>query len=466
MKRFLRSAALLLICAGSLTCRKVEAVAEDPDAQNARDVFRRYLTIDTSNPPGRETAAARYLQSQLAQSGIDAQLIGSDPERLSVYARLSSGKSAPALLLLHHLDVVPAERSEWTVDPFGGITSGGYIWGRGALDIKSLGVAELMAFLELKKSGRPLSRDVIFLGAAAEETGGMQGSAALLESRPELFDNVGFVLNEGGGNETIVDRISFWGIEVTQKVPLWIRLHVKGRAGHGATPPDDGGAPVRLVNLLQSILKMERPYRLTPVVATEFEVLARVKRGIKQQILADPTRYFASPIFEREFPASYRALLRDTIAVTELRGGNGINSIPGTAGATLDMRLLPGSSPEQLLSRIEVLAGSEATVEVLLKGEPTPESPHDTLLFKVISTAMIRAEPGSVAGPVVSAGTTDSRFFRMKGIVAYGLSPFKVNYYDADGVHGVDEKIRSRFFDEGVRLTKTIVREFCTERSP
>ena len=213
--------AFLLLILSPFECRRARGVEEDPLDAEAQKNLVDYLRIDTSNPPGHETDAPATV------AGRFAELVGSDMQRMSVYARLSSGTNEKALLLLHHIDVVPAVLTEWTKPPFGGTIDGGYIWGRGALDMKSIGIAELMAFIELKRRNVPLKRDVIFLGVADEEMGGAKGTKWLLDTRPDLFANVGYVLNEGGYNDTIVDRVSFWGIEVQQKLPLWIRLQSK-----------------------------------------------------------------------------------------------------------------------------------------------------------------------------------------------------------------------------------------------
>src|SRR4051794_9562066 len=189
-----------------LHCRRAGGVERDPVEREAEENLVNYLRIDTSNPPGNESAGARLLQQLLVREGIDARLIGADPARQSVYARLVSGSSEKALLLLHHIDVVPADPARWTKPPFGGVRANGYIWGRGALDLKSLGIAELMAVIDLKRRKLPLRRDVILLGVADEELGGLRGCKELLDQHPELFANVGYVLNEGGTNETVVDK--------------------------------------------------------------------------------------------------------------------------------------------------------------------------------------------------------------------------------------------------------------------
>src|SRR5262249_18700759 len=237
------------------------------------------------NPPGNETAGARFLQQLLIREGVDAKLVGSNPARQSVYARLSSGTSERALLLLHHIDVVPVSAGEWKNPPFSGLRSGGYIWGRGALDMKSLGIAELMAIIDLKRRHASLRRDIIYLGVADEELGGIHGCKELLETHPELFANVGYVLNEAGYNETWAERVGFWGIEVQQKVPLFLRIHMKGMPGHAASPPDDGGALAKLVETLEAVKRIPTPYRITPAVSRYFAVLGAFKRDYKGEAL-------------------------------------------------------------------------------------------------------------------------------------------------------------------------------------
>ncbi|MCU1347935.1 MAG: putative peptidase family [Acidobacteria bacterium] len=452
-----------------LQCRRATAVAEDPVDREAEEALVSYLRIDTSNPPGRETAGAKYLQQLLVKEGIPATLVGRDPERQSVYARLSSGPSPgpssgsaeKALLLLHHIDVVPAVAAEWTNPPFAGARAGGYIFGRGALDVKSLGIAELMAFVDLKRRKVKLRRDVIFLAVADEEMGGVHGARELLETRPELFTNVGYVLNEGGYTETAVDRVLLWAIEVQQKLPLWVRLHAKGTPGHSASPPDGGGTLARLVAGLSAIERLPAPYRLLPSVARYFHIAGSARRDAKGELLRSIAEPLDAKKIEATLPAGYRSLLHDTIAITRIAGGSSINAIPGNAVAELDCRLLPDEKPEAMLKAIDEAAGSDVEVEVVLEAQPVPDSPSDTELFRLLARAMQRDEPGSVVAPAVGAGTSDSRFFRARGIVAYGVAPFRVNYYDSDTVHGNNERIRSRFFRRGVRLMRTIVHDFC-----
>jgi acetylornithine deacetylase/succinyl-diaminopimelate desuccinylase-like protein len=469
MRNRFRRPVLLLAAAlflAPMQCRRASAVAEDPMDREAEEALVGYLRIDTSNPPGRETAGARYLQQLLVKEGIPAVLVGRDPARQSVYARLASGTGEKALLLLHHIDVVPAVAGEWTNPPFAGARAGGYVFGRGALDVKSLGIAELMAMIELQRRHTKLTRDVIFLGVADEEMGGVHGARELLETRPDLFANVGYVLNEGGYTETIVDKVALWAIEVQQKLPLWIRLRAKGTPGHSASPPDGGGTLAKLVNALSAIEKLPAPYRLVPPVQRYFHIAGAARGDAKGELLRSIAEPLDAKRIDATLPAGYRALLRDTIAITRIEGGTSINAMPAHALAELDVRLLPDEKPEAMVQAIGKAAGSDVSVEVVLDAQPVPESPSDTPLFRVLTRAMQRDEPGSVVAPAVGAGTTDSRYFRARGITAYGIAPFRVNYYDSDTVHGTNERIRVRFFRQGVQLMRSIVREFVEDRRP
>lgn len=466
MKR--RGAAFVLAIAfaviAPLQCRRAESVVADPMDAEAEQALAAYLRIDTSNPPGNETEGARYLASILAKNGIEARLIGPDPRRQAVYARLVSGTSEKALVLLSHIDVVPAERDQWTKAPFGGDISGGYIWGRGALDMKSMTIAHLMSIIDLKRRGAKLRRDVIFLATPDEELGGRNGVQLLLDKHPELFADAGFVLNEGGYNDTVVDRTLYWAIETHQKVPLWLRVTSEGVAGHGAMRRADGGAAAKLVRALARIDAIETPYRFSPEIQRMFAEVGRAKGAQRGRVLRSIREPLDVPRIEKELGAGYRNLLRDTIAITRISAGTTVNVIPARASADVDIRLLPDSSPEEMRKRIEEAVGKDGKVEVLLSSDPVPASSTATELYHVVANAMRASEPGSDVAPVVGVGTTDSRFFRARGVVAYGIMPFKVNYYDADSVHAADERIRARFFGEGVRLMRRIVRDFCVSR--
>lgn len=453
----------LCLLSSSFHCRRSEAEARDPLAREAEEALVAFLRIDTSNPPGNETRGAVFLRDQLTRAGIAARLVGDDPKRQGVYAKLEANpkSSEKALLLLSHIDVVPADRTAWTQPPFGGVRANGYIWGRGALDAKSLTIAELFALIDLKRRGAKLKRDVIFLAVPDEEMGGVAGAKLFLDKYPDLFASVGGVINEGGMNETAVDRVLSWGIEVHQKVPLWLRVTAESSGGHGAVPPEGGGAPARLVRALSAIDAIETPYRLTPSVARSIAAMAALRPGPK----SDRLRIIKEPLdvarIQREVPPGIQNLLHDSIAITTMRAGYAINAVPTKAVAELDIRLLPDSDTAPMLQRITAVVGKHATVEVIHAGTASPESPASGELYDTIAAAMRASDPGSSVVPVLMAGASDSRYFRARGIPAYGVMPFKINYYDADSIHGVDERIRARFFEDGVVVMRRIVRDFC-----
>ena len=463
MKRRVAGALLILFAVlAPLNCRRAESAQKDPVEAQAEDAFVEYLRIDTSNPPGHETAGAKFLQQLFAKDGIEAKLVGANPDRQGVYVRLKSKESKGALLLLSHIDVVPADAARWTNPPFEGTRSGGYIWGRGALDLKSLTIAQAMAVIDLKRRNATLRRDVVFLAVPDEENGGAEGLGALLDNSPDLFNGVEYVLNEGGSAETVVDKVVAWGIEVQQKTPLWLRITTEGMAGHSASPPVDGGAVAKLVRALAAIDKIETPYRLAPDVKKTIEVAKKTRRDPASRKLAAITDPLDPVRVEAELPVGYRNLLRDTITISHIVAGTSVNVIPADASADVDIRLLPDASPAQMLTTVRQAIGSEADVEVLLTSEPVPASNANTELFQILKDVMQRSERGSVVYPVVGLGTTDSRWFRARGITAYGIAPFKVNYYDIDSVHGTDERIRAKFFGEGVRVMREVVSDFCT----
>lgn len=449
----------------SLSCEESGLEAVDPADSPAASNLREYLRIDTSNPPGNETMGAEWIAAKLSEAGVDSLLLGDDPTRQSVYARLDSGRETPALVLTHHIDVVPVEREDWSVDPFAAEVKSGYVWGRGAIDAKSLGVAHLMAFIDLANrvaEGATLGRDVIFLGVADEEAGGVGGTEAILGSHPELFDGVGFVLNEGGGNQVVVDDTIFWGIEIDQKVPLWVELVSTGAGGHGAGIHDDS-AIMKLLGALDRVRRIDTPRRVTPGVRDYFKSVAVVKKGRKATVLAEIDRFVDSPRLDSVLAPGYLGLLEDTWTISVLDAGNRINVVPERARAEIDIRLLPGTDPDSTLERLREEVSPEAEVNVILKGAPAPPSPVETGLWGSIRENLRRVSPDAVVGPMVALGTTDSRFYRDRGIVAYGFSPFKINFYDVSTVHGPDERIRLNFLIEGVELMKEIARDFCLE---
>lgn len=424
--------------------------------QEAVTLLSEYLRLQTVNPPGNEAEGARFLAQVLKKEGIPHEVFESAPGRGNIYARLKGDGSKPPLILLHHIDVVPASPEFWRVPPFSGEVLDGYVWGRGALDTKGLGIVHLATFLALKRSGAPLKRDVIFLATADEEAGGYLGVDWILKNRPELVRGAEFVLNEGGDNILRGNRLAYVGVETTQKVPFWLRLRVKGITGHGSIPRENT-APDRLVRALNRILDYQPPLQVTPAVGAFFRQIAPLQPRELRQSFLRLEESIKDPDFVKRLSPFFRALLRNTISLTVLKGSEKTNVIPPLAMAELDCRLLPAENPDEFLKTIASLINDpEIEIETLLRFKPA-ESPTSTVLFEAIRRTTARLESEAAVGPTVLAGFTDSHFFREMGITSYGFEPFKLRDADSAGVHGNDERISIDNIHFGVRYFYEVI---------
>lgn len=477
----MRAAALLLALISALPWILAEPgpaaqtpVQDDPPLSEAARWLRGYLRIDTTNPPGGEVRATRYLASILHREGIPTRTFFTPEGRASLYARLEAepdlahagaggaqGTDHGALLLLHHTDVV-APGPGWTVDPFGGEVADGRLWGRGAIDSKALGVAQLAAFVDLARSGEPRRRDVILLAVPDEESGGRQGTRWLMEHHPELFDDVAAVLNEGGANVVLQDDLAWWGIEVAQKRPLWIEVVATGREGHGS-----GGHPWnathRLIRALDRLLEMALPWRVTAPARTYLNALAPLHTGPLREAFADPDAYITETGPTRMLLPGLSSLFLDSIQVTVLEGSHRINVLPGEARAQVDIRLLPDTDADAFLARIREALGSQVRVDTLLTAPPVEPSPTTHPVYRLLESHLRDEAP---VVPALIGGFTDSRFFRQRGIPAYGISPFVLQGEVLRGIHGADESIPLAELDRGVERVRRWVRTWALDRGP
>jgi len=435
----------------------VPAPAETPGTDQLSEPARwlqQYLRIDTTNPPGREHLAAAFLAGILHREGIATRLLVSSQRRTSLWARLDSPKSGGrAIVLLHHMDVVPAGPG-WTARPFAGEIRDGRLWGRGAVDDKSLGIAQLAAFLDLKRRGVPLERDVIYLAVADEENGGGQGVSWMMERHPELFRGVEGVVGEGGRSQLSGEgRILWWGIEVAQKRPLWLQVTTSGRGGHGSGLNPES-ANHQLVIALSRLLQKPLRWRVTPPARAYAHAIAPLHDGLWRRVLGDIDNVVA-PTGPKEFLLPGMAnLFVDSVQVTVLDGGEKVNVIPEKARALLDVRLLPDTDSEAFLAEIRKTLGDDCDVEVLVTSPPAKPSPTSGRVWAALSQAL------RASGPVVPTfvpGFTDSRFFRERGIPAYGITPFALPGEDLRGIHNPDERIPLAELDRGVERMRRAV---------
>jgi len=417
-----------------------------------------YLQVDTVNPPGNESNGVRYLAGILDAEGIEYASGESADGRGNLWARLKGG-DAPGLVLLHHIDVVPAESDAWSFEPFSGEVRDGYVHGRGALDTKGLGIVQLQAFLALADSGASLSRDVWYVATADEEAGGSFGAGWLIESHPEIFAGVGYLLNEGGSIRERGGELAV-GVEVTQKVPLWLRLTATGRPGHGSAP-QVATAVTRLLRATDRIAQTRFQPRVVPAVREMLAGLAPYQDEEVAQAFADPAEAVQDEAFmlslQLEQPGLH-ALLRNTCSITRLEGSAKINVVPAVARAELDCRLLPDQDPEAFLEELATIINDpEVRIERIMGFSPAV-SRSDTELFETIRAVSERYFPGARVIPQVSAGFTDSHFFRDLGITSYGFSPFVLPAGEARGVHGNDERISVENLQRGTEIMTDLLK--------
>ncbi len=431
------------------------ALAASASAQSLEDEtvsrLAEYLRIDTINPPGNESNAVDFFAKLLDAEAIAYESAESAPGRGNLWARLEGG-SEPALILLNHTDVVPADENYWTTDPLSGEIRDGYLWGRGALDMKGTGMLQFQAFIALHRAGKPLNRDVIFMATADEEAGGFYGAGWLVENRPELFEGVGFLLNEGGGGSRSGDTVSF-GIEVTQKVPLWLRLIASDAPGHGSTPRVSS-AVSRLIRALSNIDHYEFAPRIVPAVEIYFEGIAEDQHGERRSQFANLSEAVKDPSFllalQLDNPFLH-ALLRNTCSITRLEGSSKINVVPPEVTAEIDCRLLPDQDQDAFVALLHSVINDPAVRVEKIMGFTPAVSSTDSDLYRAITTVAERHFPGARVVPSISTGFTDSHFLRDLGIVCYGFDPTVVPVEIEGSVHGNDERVPVASIRSGVQ---------------
>jgi acetylornithine deacetylase/succinyl-diaminopimelate desuccinylase-like protein len=416
-----------------------------------------YLRINTTNPPGNEDQTMRFFARILADEGIPFDTASSAPGRGNIWARIKGG-GEPALVLLHHMDVVPADPRYWDVDPFSATEKSGVIYARGALDTKTLGVMELEAFLALHRMKVPLGRDVIFMATADEEAGGSFGAGWVVEHHPEAFAGAKLLLNEGGIGTEAAGRKQF-GIEVTQKVPLWLKLVSTGKPGHGSVPPV-GSSVDRLVRALERLRTHEFAPRIVPAVDTYFKGLARNGPPEWKDAYADIGRTAgdrnALLRLQLDHP-DLAALTRNTCSITVLKGSDKINVIPPEADAQLDCRLLPDQDPAAFVRELESVINDPGIKVERILGFTPAVSPTDNPLYRAIADVTRRHFPDANIVPAVSTGFTDSHFFRDRGVACYGFAPILIPEEDESGIHGNNERLSVENLRRGTTMLLEIV---------
>ncbi|MBX6333682.1 MAG: M20/M25/M40 family metallo-hydrolase, partial [Gemmatimonadaceae bacterium] len=422
-----------------------------------------YLKINTTNPPGNEMQAIQFLRRILEREGFEVQVLDTaelGPGRGNLYARLRGNGSKKAIALVHHMDVVPATPSSWSVDPFAGTIKDGYVWGRGALDMKGEGIVQLMAMLALKRSGVPLNRDIVFIANADEELGST-GAEVFTRRHANLLKDVEFLLTEGGDNPVVDGKLEYFGIGVAEKRAFWQTITVRGVASHGSRPTKENPVP-RLVAALYKLSQYETPLHVTPGVAKYFRDISRNYTGEQRAWLADVAHALANPRARAWITSNvyWNATLRNTISLTVLHGSNKTNVIPAEASAELDIRLLPDANASAFYATLQRIVGDTAVHwSPFTEPKEALESPIDTDLFRAIERAAHERHPEALVTTPMLTGATDRPFYRRLGIVTYGFDPFLVEASETQkGVHGSDERVSVENVGFGVRFLYDVLR--------
>jgi acetylornithine deacetylase/succinyl-diaminopimelate desuccinylase-like protein len=428
----------------------------DKITAEATDLLSHYIQINTTNPPGNELAAAKFLKEKFLADGIAANTWEPAPGRGIIAARLRGiGKHTRAILLLSHMDVVPANAKDWQVPPFSGQVKDGEIWGRGALDDKGPGVIELMAMLAIKRAGILLDRDVLFVATGDEEEGGKLGAGWFVDHEHSIYRDSGYVLNEGGGILVEPNGKKLYAVSVSEKTPLWLQLSAEGPAGHAADPPAET-AVTHLVRALQGLIEFHPPIRIMTPVAGYFHAVAELNRGPKQFL--DLTTSLQDPAYLRKFTSvpSQNALVRDTVTPTVLGASQKTNVIAPYAYAEVDCRLLPGTDPKAFLHQVrKVIGDNKIKIDVILNFPPA-SSPQKTELMSAIRTLAQREDKAPVV-PTMIAGFTDSHYFREKKITSYGFVPIDITVGESHGVHGTNERVGVKELSRAIeRMTELL----------
>jgi acetylornithine deacetylase/succinyl-diaminopimelate desuccinylase-like protein len=452
----------------ALLCLSAIGVADDN--RSLPDRTRQYLVdlvkLDTSNPPGNETAVAQYLKQIADSHGISCDLIGNDTKRQNFVARLKgSGKGRP-LLLLAHSDVVPVERKEWTVDPFSGDLRNGYIYGRGTQDDKSLLAAEIAVLVEIKRRNIKLGRDVILLSEADDEGSSSGIQYVLAHSYPKI--DAEFALNEGGAIVETKDGPKVFEVQTAEKIPTHLILTAKGTAGDASLPRVDNPNS-HLTRALVKLSEADQPAKLNPTTRRYFRDISRVP---EYSWLAPLIRSLDNPNAAIQQAATNQirakdpeldAMLRTTVVITMLQAGTKSNVIPNTAQAQLDVRRLPNETREEVIARFRQTINDPAVDIAFAPGPQYPAtepSSMSTPLGQAMGRAIGRTYPRDLVVPYMALGATDGSFLRAHGMPVYGVPVFVRDEGDTR-VHGNDERISPKNLEDGVELLWQIVLEIA-----
>ena len=418
--------------------------------QEVTELLQELIRVDTTNPPGNETAVAELLRDYLEQSGVECELYAKIPGRANLVARIPGRGDGPKLLFLSHTDVVLADASEWSADPFGGELRDGEVWGRGALDMKGQVAAEAVAIASLAREGFEPAGDLIFAATADEEVGAGFGAQWLCEAHPDAV-RCDYLVNEGSGERVELGGKPYFLCSVAEKMSAPFRLRVLGRSGHASMPGISDNALVKAAPLITALGTYEPEKRLTPEVESLIETVTGERPTSPDEVL-ERAREVAPLLAEMVDP-----LLSMTLSPTMASASQKRNVVPAVCDVVVDSRLLPGTTTdEQQAIVLGVLGEGDYELQVLESHGGT-RSTMETPLWGAVASWVESVDPGARPAPICVAGFTDSHWFREAfGTVAYGFFPSRVMPIETAArlIHSADERVPVEDLELGVSFMR------------
>lgn len=437
-------------------------MASPPSTVSPADLLSQLVRFDTTNPPGNEGPCLAHLRRLFEERGIEGRILAGDPSRPNLVVRVPGRGEAPPLLLQGHVDVVTTEGQNWSRPPFGGEQIDGWVWGRGALDMKG-GVAMMVcALLDAIDRGRPPAGDVVLACVADEEAGGAHGAGYLVEEHPQLFEGIRHGIGEGGGSRQEIAGSAFYTIMAAEKRACRLRMTLHGPGGH-ASRTHRGGTMARLGRLLTALDACRLPIRLHPVTEAFIRGVAdRVGGSTAATLrgLLDPRRAYAALDALGADGGVFDSILHNTVNATIVQAGSKINVIPSRAVVEVDGRVLPGVTADQFLAEVRSVVGPAPEIEVTNEG---PFSPSAELgpFYRLLGAVLHDLDPAAVAVPVMLSGATDQRHFGRLGIVGYGFLPVRLPAGTGrETVHAADERVTVESLEFGTRALAEVLQRY------
>ncbi|MGD9249601.1 MAG: M20/M25/M40 family metallo-hydrolase [Desulfobacterales bacterium] len=423
------------------------------------EILQRLIQFDTTNPPGNEAPCIAYIDDLLSQWGLATNIVARDLGRPNIIARLSGRGLAPPLMLYGHVDVVSTREQVWDHPPFGGHIVDGFVWGRGALDMKGGLAMMLAALLRSQKENKNPPGDILFVVVSDEEMGGDYGSKYLVENHAAQFEGIRYAIGEFGGFTLHIENRRFYPIMVAEKQRCWMKATLHGPGGHGAMPVRNG-AMAKLARLLHSLDRRRLPVHVTPVAEKMFGTLASALGGWKGRLMAqllNPSLTNSILSLMGERGRLFDPLLHNTVSATVLHGSQQINIIPSEIAVELDGRLLPGFGPEDMVSELRPIVGPDVKLE-LIRFDPGPTVP-DWGMWDVLLGVLRDHDAEGIPVPMLLSGVTDAQYYSRLGIQTYGFLPMQLpeslNFSEA--IHGANERIPVASLDFGAEAIYDLI---------